>query len=153
MRLIMTAAYPEDVLDAHQLWSRILFSAFAGVMSVSAFAFRREEPSRLIIAAAALGHLTTACRDPRGRPAAMRGRPIRPTPLESPALGRWGGQALSVGVPHGFEVGEAVAGRKPRAIIQTPSTISWMARGVYSRVCCVESVSMTEYIASRKAAT
>ncbi len=52
--LIMTAVYPEDMFDAHQLWSRILVSAFAGLLFVSFLVFRQPETSNAPIAVAAV---------------------------------------------------------------------------------------------------
>ena len=44
---------------------------------------------------------------------------------------------------------ETAAGRKPRAIIQTASTISCTPRGSCSKFCAEELPPMTPYIASR----
>lgn len=58
--LIMTAVYPLDMFVAHQLWSRVLVSAFAGLLFVSFFAFRRADRSNVPIAVAAVvGYVTT----------------------------------------------------------------------------------------------
>jgi hypothetical membrane protein len=59
--LVMTAVYPEDMFDTHQTWSRILFSAFAGLLFVSVFAFRRAgERNAPITSTAAVGYLIIA---------------------------------------------------------------------------------------------
>jgi hypothetical membrane protein len=56
--LVMTAAYPEDMFRPHQFWSQILFSAFAGLMFVSAFTFRSPgQPKAPIILTAFVGYL------------------------------------------------------------------------------------------------
>lgn len=52
--LIMTAVYPEDMFDAHQMWSRVLVSAFAGLLFVTFLAFRQPETSNAPIAVAAV---------------------------------------------------------------------------------------------------
>ena len=51
------------------------------------------------------------------------------------------------------EVVGTAGGRKPRAIIQTASTISCTARGMNIRTCWDELAPMTAYIASRSATT
>lgn len=52
--LIMTAVYPLDLFATHQLWSRILVSAFSGLLFVSFFAFRSAGRSNVPIAVAAV---------------------------------------------------------------------------------------------------
>jgi hypothetical protein len=51
------------------------------------------------------------------------------------------------------DVVETSSGRKPRAIIQTASTISCTARGMKIKTCWDELAPMTPYIASRSATT
>jgi len=67
---------------------------------------------------------------------------------EMSALRAGGDQELACGVTLSSEVVETAAGRKPRAIIQTASTISCTARGMTNKLCAVESVPRTPYIAS-----
>ena len=68
---------------------------------------------------------------------------------ELSALWASGDQELASGVTRSSDVLETAAGRKPRAIIQIASTISCTPRGMNNKVCSVELVPMTAYIASR----
>ena len=62
-----------------------------------------------------------------------------PRPLAADLSAYWasGDQELASGVTRSSDVVEAAAGRKPRAIIQTASTISCTARGMNNKVCSV----------------
>lgn len=64
-------------------------------------------------------------------------------------VGAVGGQDLASGVTLSSAVVETAAGRKPRAIIQTASTISCTAKGMTNKFSSVELAPMTAYIASR----
>jgi hypothetical protein len=69
-----------------------------------------------------------------------------------------GDQRLASGVSRSVpsassDIVETAAGRKPRAIIHTASTISCTARGMNIKTCAEETAPMTPYIASRSAAT
>lgn len=61
LAMVMTAVYPEDLFDTHQFWSRVLFSAFAGLLFVSTLAFRRPGHSNAPITfTAAIGYAVIA---------------------------------------------------------------------------------------------
>lgn len=61
LAMVMTAVYPEDLFDTHQFWSRVLFSAFAGLLFVSTLAFRRPGRSNAPITfTAAVGYVVIA---------------------------------------------------------------------------------------------
>ena len=60
-----------------------------------------------------------------------------------------GHRVTPLALDHGLAALEPAAGRKPRAIIQTASTISWTNTGTQSRFCAEELVSMVPYIARR----
>ncbi len=91
----------------------------------------------------------SATSSPRHRPAPPSAPTDPPGSAELSASRAGGDQEPAGGVTFSSEVGETAAGRKPRAIIQTPSTISCTARGMTKRVCSVELAPMTAYIASR----
>jgi len=99
------------------------------------------------------GHIRKSAISSHGTASHRRVSAMRTTGSELSALRAGGDQELACGVTLSSEVGETAAGRKPRAIIQTASTISCTARGMNNKVCSVELVPMTAYIASRSAAT
>lgn len=56
---VLTAIYPIDDFEVHQLWSRVMFGAFAGALFVSAMAFARPgQPNRALTVVAIAGWVT-----------------------------------------------------------------------------------------------
>lgn len=56
---LLSAVYPIDDFEVHQLWSRVMYGASAGALFVSAIAFARSDhPNRLITSVAIIGWIS-----------------------------------------------------------------------------------------------